>query len=121
MLVILKQLDTTINNIIHVGRGAAADATEQLDTTGWSLRVRWKGGFASAAVATDVRLYGLKDIKGLKGLAASAAVGLYLDATKYNLALKHLSCFCPYRAHVPAIANPGRCPGLLAYWPFRPS
>jgi hypothetical protein len=111
-----KQLRTTKNNDIHVGVCFA----------GWQpaypagRKVRRKGVISSAAVATDVRLYGLKDIKGLKGLAASAAVGLYLDATKYNLALKHLLCFCPYRAYVPAIANPGRCPGLLAYWPFRP-
>jgi len=27
--------------------------------------------------------------------------------------------FCPYRAHVPAVDNPGRCPGLEARCPFR--
>jgi hypothetical protein len=40
-----------------------------------------KRGFASAAVATDVWLYGLKGFRGLKGLAANAAWGLYLDTT----------------------------------------
>ena len=49
-----------------------------------------KRGFASAAVATDVWLYGLKGFRGLKGLAASAAWGTLfghnleqLDTTRF--------------------------------------
>ena len=29
-------------------------------------------------------------------------------------------CFCPYRADYVCAAFPGRCPGLIACWPFRP-
>jgi len=29
-------------------------------------------------------------------------------------------CFCPCRATLEMILFPGRCPGLSAYWPFRP-
>ena len=30
------------------------------------------------------------------------------------------NCFCPFRAQTQTSKAPGRCPGLDAYWPFRP-
>ena len=34
--------------------------------------------------------------------------------------LDSYNCFCPFRAQTQTPKTPGRCPGLDAYWPFRP-
>ena len=51
---------------------------------------------------------------------AQARLDKLLTFDKLNASIRLHQCFCPYRAPIPAITNPGRCPGLLVYWPFRP-
>ncbi len=67
-------------------------------------------------------------LKGQQALSPGQRPG-YMDMGKlalkgqkpYTRLIRERVCFCPCRALASHYFYPGRCPGLSACWPFRPS
>ena len=59
---------------------------------------------------------GKDGLQGQKISAQGNALG------NHNRQVVGTPCFCPLGASFPFhTINPGRCPGLIAHWPYRPS